>query len=472
MRNNTVNKEAANLKKKDLRQKQLCDALLSYNPKKWRLNTPFLDYRLWPQDAVPALSGAIGKVALVAAFATAWAMGLQIADPAFVAENVRLEIVIAGLFTILFCGLLNPYAGPPGTLATLIPIVPVMALSGVHPLPLGILIGVLGLVITAFKCFSKLVKINREGTKGGIILLFGFLGISSSLQSLKGWTDATQAPVLLPVLLAAGLALYILLSRINAKWLVIPACAIVAVALSACFGLFPSLETGAGLPIMSPDVWWNQKWGIGFGLSAENFIRAVPYALLAVVMWPIDALAITTIQESSYPPEAKKAVIDLNATYAIVSLRNIAGTLLGGSQIAAVWRSFMIPLAIVKRPVGASAMLLGILAVAFGLLGFPIDIAIFPPLLWLVLIFGIFVPLIEVGIAKIKTAACAQIAAICIVGGIAINPVIGWAFAVFTENFGLIKASGQDQIVTRKDKLLTAGFVMVVAVTYLVSYMM
>lgn len=446
------------------------DDLISYNPKRWRVNLPLKDYGFRLEDTVPALAGAIGKVALVAAFAMAWAVGLGITDPTFIAENVRLEIVLGGLLTLIFCAFLNPYAGPPGTLATLIPVVPVMALSGVHPLPLGILIGVFGLIIAALRYFSKLVQINGEGTKGGIILLFGFLGISSSVENLKTWADSTHAPYVFMLLLAIGLVLYILLSSLGAKWLVIPLCAAVALAVSALYGLLPSFETGFGLPIISPDVWWNQKWGIGYGLTPENFIRATPYALLAIVMWPIDALAITTIQESSYPTEAQKAVIDLNATYTIVSIRNIVGTVLGGSQIAAVWRSFIIPLGIVKRPVGGSALVLGILTIGFGILGFPIDVAIFAPLLWLVLIFGIYVPLIEVGISKIKSLATAQIAAVCIVGGMAIDPVIGWIFSVFTENFGVIKEIHCERTVSKHDKIITGALVVIVTVTYLFVY--
>lgn len=458
------------MKGRELRQKILNKELIEYNPKKWRLNTPGKDYKFKVEDSVPALSGAIGKVALVAAFAMAWATGLNITDPGFVAENVRLEIIIAGIFTIIFCAVLNPYTGPPGTLATLIPVVSIMIIAGVHPLPLAILISVMGLIISGRKYFCKLININGAGTTGGIILLFGFLGIASSIDNLKNWAGSSNIDVVFPLLLVTGIVLYILLSRMNLRWLVIPVCAVAAITISAVFSQFPSFKTGLGLPVVDPGIWWNEKWGIGFGLNVENFVVAIPYALLAVVMWPIDALAVTTIQESNYPADAKKAVIDMNATYMVVSLRNIVGAFLGGSQISAVWRSFMIPLAIVKRPVGASALILGVLSVAFGLLGFPIDIAIFPPLLWLVLIFGIYIPLIEVGIAKINNAASAQIAAVCIVGGIAINPVIGWILAVFTENFGIIKDKSCNRVVCRKDKLLTAGLVIVVAVTYLLSY--
>ena len=51
-----------------------------------------------------------------------------------------MELVFAGFLTIIFCAILNPYAGPQGTLAPLIPMVPIMAAAGVHPLAFGILV--------------------------------------------------------------------------------------------------------------------------------------------------------------------------------------------------------------------------------------------------------------------------------------------------------------------------------------------
>lgn len=450
----------------------LNEELISYNPKRWRINVPFKDYKLRIEDFVPALSGVIGKASLVAAFAVAWAAGFNITDPSFVTENVRLEIVFAGLLTILFCAILNPYAGPPGTLAPLIPIIPMMISSGVHPLPLSILIGLIGLVISSFRCFSTVVELNGKGTTSGIILLFGFLGISSSLDSLRNWADKTKSPEVFVSLIISGIVIYILLNKFKARWLIIPACAIAALAVSSIYQLFPELKTGIGLPIINPDTWWNEKWGIGWGLSAENFIKALPFALLAVVMWPIDALAIRTIQETSYPKEAKNAVFDMNSTYLIVSLRNMAGALLGGGQTSAIWRSYMIPLGIVKRPIGASSLILGMLGVSFGILGFPIDIAVFPPMLWMVLIFGVFVPLIEVGLNTIKSAASAQVAAVCIIAGIAVNPALGWIAAIFIENFEIIKDSESDRILTVRDRYITAGLVVVTGITLLLAYML
>lgn len=460
------------MSKTSSRKEQLNNDLILYNPKKWRLNIPFRDYNFMVEDIVPAFSGAIGKASLIAAFAVAWYVGFNIADPTFVTENVRLELVLASILTILFCAFLNPYAGPPGTLAPLIPLIPVMIDSGVHPLPLSILIGLIGLVISAFKYFSKIVKINGTGTKGGIILLFGFLGVNSSLENLRNWTDKSNVNELFVLLIIAGLILYVLLNKFKARWVIIPACALAAIAISSLFGMYPALETGIGLPIINPYVWWNEKWGIGFGLNAENFIKALPFALLAVVMWPIDALAVRTIQQANYPKEAKKAVFDMNSTYIIVSLRNIIGALLGGAQIAAIWRSFMIPLGIVKRPIGASALILGILGVGFGILGFPIDIAVFPPLLWLVLIFGVYIPLIEVGLNTIKSTASAQVAAVCIIAGIAVNPVLGWIAAISIENFNIIKDPQSDRNLTPKERYITAALVIITLITFLSAYVL
>ncbi|MCX7842247.1 MAG: DUF3360 domain-containing protein [Clostridia bacterium] len=455
---------------KKLRQEMLENSLISYNPKKWNINIPFRDYDFMAEDLIPAMSGAIGKAALVAAFAMAWAAGFNITDPAFVIENVRLELVLGSILTIIFCSILNPYAGPPGTLAPMIPIIPAIAAAGIHPLPLGILIGAIGLVISVFKFFNKVVELNGPGTKGGIILLFGFLGITSSLDNLKSWAVQSKSEGLFIILLAIGLALYILLSKLRARWLIIPACAAAAIAVPFVFGHAPELKTGIGLPIMNPNVWWNEKWATGWGLNVQSFVKATPFAILAVVMWPIDALTIKTIQEDNYPREAKKAVFDMDSTYVIVSIRNIVGVLFGGGQVSAIWRSFMIPLSTVKRPIGSSALVLGILGILAGILGFPLDMAVYPPLLWLVLIFGVYVPLWETGLANIKNAASAQVAAVCVIAGIAANPVLGWIASIFIENFGIIKGCENGRSFSRKDLYITAVLIIITVATFLSAY--
>lgn len=451
------------------RQDMLTEDLISYHPKQWRINIPFRDYTIRFEDIIPAFSGVIGKISLIAAFAVAWSVGLNLADPTFVTENVRLEIVLASVLTLLFCAILNPFAGPPGTLAPLIPIIPAMIASGVHPFPLSILISITGLVISAYRYFSKLVEINGPGTKSGIILLFGLLGVTSSVGNLKEWAEKIKEPGMFVILIIVGLILYILSGKLKTKWLIIPACAVLAIVVASLYNIYPVSNTGINLPILNPNKWWNEKWGLGWGLTVNNFIKALPFAILGVVMWPIDALAVKSIQEESYPKEARKDVFDMNATYMIVSLRNLLGGVLGGAQISAVWRSFMIPLGVVKRPIGGSALLLGIFGVSFGILGFPIDVAVFPPLLWMVLIFGIYIPLIEVGLSSIKRAPTAQIAAICIIAGIAVNPVLGWSASIVVENFNIIKDPENERVLSARDRYFSAGLAVVSLGTYLMT---
>jgi len=117
----------------------------------------------------------------------------------------------------------------------------------------------------------------------------------------------------------------------------------------------------------------------------------------------------------------------------------------------------MIPLAVVKRPIGGSALFLGLFGIAFALLGFPIDISIFPPLVWLVLILGVFVPMLEIGLGTIRNAASVHVALICIILGIAINPIIGWGSAVIIENFNIIRNRETRRNLTMRDNILTAA---------------
>ena len=421
-----------------------------YNPQRWHLNLVFRNYTIRASDFIPAFAGVIGKISLVAAFAVAWAQGLGITDASFIAENVRLELVIGGVLTLLFSAFLNPYAAPPGTLAPFIPLVSAIALAGIHPLALSLMIGIISLLLASVKGFSHIIRVNGPGTTTGIILLFGLMGIISSLESLKQWTIQVEIPDLLSLLLFIGIIIYILLTRLKAKYLIIPVCALTALGLSALLGAYPELKTVMGAPIFSPSVWWNEKWGLGLGLKFSHFISAFPFALLAVIMCPIDALAIKKIQEANYPEEAKKAIFHMDDTYIVVALRNILGTLLGGAQIASIWRSFMIPLATVKRPIGGSALILGILSVVVAFLGFPIDVAVFPPLLWLVLIVGVYVPLLEVAFSSLKSAAMVQITIICLLIGLAVHPIIAWVTAMAVENFNLLGAHDASQNLSKR----------------------
>ena len=235
------------------------------------------------------------------------------------------------------------------------------------------------------------------------------------------------------------------------------------------YGLKPVFETGIGLPVIDPVHWWDHKWGIGFGLNAQNFISALPFALLVITIWPIEALAVRTFQEHNYPPSSEKSLLDMKTSFISAALRNLTGAVLGGSQTSAVWRSFMIPLAVIKRPIAGSAFILGILGILAGLLGYPIDLAIFPPLVWMVLIFGVFAPMLEIGLSSVRGTSSAQTVLLCLILGLGAGPVIGWSAALFAENFDLIPGSLSVRVLTKRDKILTVAILVISVLAVIIT---
>ncbi|HAO59391.1 MAG TPA: hypothetical protein DCQ89_03220, partial [Psychrobacter sp.] len=78
-------------------------------PKRWKPNLPFRDYRFEYEDTIPALAATIGKVVMVGAIAATFAGALGL-DDAFILENVRYELLIVAFFVMLFSGFLLPTA--------------------------------------------------------------------------------------------------------------------------------------------------------------------------------------------------------------------------------------------------------------------------------------------------------------------------------------------------------------------------
>jgi hypothetical protein len=388
----------------------------------------------------------------VAAFATGWASALGIQDAGMIADSVRLELMIASAVALLLCALLNPYAAPAGTLAPLIPLIPAMAAAGVHPLPFAILVSLIGFLFAKTGVFNLLVRLNGPGAKAGVSLLFGGMGVVHAIQKLHIWVQSYQKPQFTLFVLFAGAVLYLFMSRAKIRWLVIPVCVIAALTVSAAFGLFPLISAQIGLPVLDPAFWWIQRWGVGYGLSIRNFVSAIPFVILVLTMWPVDALAIQTLQERNYPSTAKRAIMNIDDSFILITVRNLIGTIFGGVQTAAVWRSFMIPLAVSKRPIGGSALLLGLIGILFAVLGFPVDIAIFPPLVYMVLIFGVFVPMFESGWETIENVRMFFTAAVCIVIGVVFSATIGWGAALAMENSISTGINGTDHTEYQKNR--------------------
>ncbi|RFZ75556.1 DUF3360 family protein, partial [Lacrimispora amygdalina] len=140
------------------------------------------------KDFIPALSGLIGKIALVTSFALVWAQELSITNPDFVLENVRIEILIGSIITLI-ASFLYPNAAPAGTLAPLVVLIPVMSAFGVHPLILGITVGVLGILAVRSGLFKYLLDLSGFTCKTSITLTFGISGVWMSIQKLYAFFD-------------------------------------------------------------------------------------------------------------------------------------------------------------------------------------------------------------------------------------------------------------------------------------------
>jgi len=128
------------------------------------------------KDLVPVLSGLIGKIALVSSFALVWAQALSINNPNFVLENVRMEVLVGSVVTLI-AALFYPYAAPVGSLAPLVVLIPTMVAFGVHPLILGISVGIFGFLVVRVGLFKKLVNLAGFTAKTSITLTFGISGV-------------------------------------------------------------------------------------------------------------------------------------------------------------------------------------------------------------------------------------------------------------------------------------------------------
>ena len=130
--------------------------------------------------------------------------------------------------------------------------------------------------------------------------------------------------------------------------------------------------------------------------------------------------------------------MDVDDTMTVCSLRQAVGSILGGGNLASSWGTYIIPAAIAKRPIPAGAILTGIMCVLAVVIGYPMDLAAWAPVLRVALIVGVFVPLLEVGMQIVSTTKQAQSAGTCIIGSALVNPVFGWSLAMLLENAGFV----------------------------------
>ncbi|MCG7585294.1 DUF3360 family protein [Photobacterium sp. OFAV2-7] len=450
-------------------------------PRRFGLNLPGRDFRFELEDLVPALAGTIGIIAMYSAVMMSWADGLTQAwdhinlGKEFAIEVARVEMLLpALLFCVLASGFINPRANLAGNHGPMIPLIGAIALAGAHPLALAILLGVFGLLLSYFKGGSKLVNLTSEGTAGGLLIFLGFTGTMSQIGSIQTWATGLQSADVAAgsmgyvglIVLAVNIVLYAYLARINKRWLAIPACAVtgllVALVLGAGFDL--KFETEMGLPNLNPVYWWGsteEGWMLGLP-TIQHFIASLPFAILAVAMWSPDFLGHRIFQELNYPRGTDKVLMDVDDTMTMCSIRQMVGTALGGGNITSSWGTYMIPAAIAKRPIPGGAIILGLLVMFIAILGFPMDVAVWPPVMRVALLVGVFLPLLEAGVQMVKETKDSQSAGICIFASAVVNPVLAWALTMLLDNNGLIGDKERASKLSFADKVIIPGGVLIV----------
>ena len=450
-------------------------------PRRWGLNLPGRDFNFEWEDLVPAIAGTIGIIAMYSAVMMSWADGLTEAwehitlGKDFAIEVARVEMLIpALLFCVIASGFLNPKANLAGNHGPMIPLIGAIALAGAHPLALAILLGAFGLLLSYFKGGSKLVNLTSEGVAGGLLVFLGFTGAFSQITKIQDWSLGLESADVAAgsmgyvglVVLAVNVVLYAFLARINKRWLAIPACAITGLLVALAFGTSFDLvfATEMGLPNLNPVYWWGsttEGWMLGLP-NLQHFIASLPFAILAVAMWSPDFLGHRIFQELNYPKNTDEVLMDVDDTMTTCSIRQIVGTALGGGNITSSWGTYMIPAAIAKRPIPAGSIVLGCLVMLIAILGFPMDVAVWPPVMRVALLVGVFLPLLEAGMQMIKDTKDSQSAGICIFSAAVFNPVLAWALTMLLDNNGLIGDKERAAKLSFLDKVIIPGTVLVI----------
>ena len=254
-----------------------------------------------------------------------------------------------------------------------------------------------------------------------------------SLKNLNRFYSGLMLPFL--ILLVSLSILYYILQKKNRLWLMIPVTAILAPVLSLSFRITPQIPaTTISLPI-SPAYWWKNMWEIGFGFDFNTILRTLPFAMFVIILWAIDTVSITTMLEVNRAQEDKED-LDLNSSFIITSIRNMIGGFFGGAQTGALWRSFLIPLSMVQRPVRPASILLGTIGIIAGVTFYPIALLSFPPLVWSVLLYGIFLPFLQVGIKNLRDFRNRYeilLILMFMILGVVYSPILTWVLSLFYE---------------------------------------
>ncbi|KLS48056.1 membrane protein [Neisseria gonorrhoeae ATL_2011_01-21] len=139
-----------------------------------------------------------------------------------------------------------------------------------------------------------------------------------------------------------------------------------------------------------------------------------PFAVLAVAMWSPDFLGHQVFQKISYPEKTDKVLMNIDDTMTSCSVRQAVGSILGGANFTSSWGTYIVPASIAKRPIPGGAVLTAVLCIIAGLWGYPMDLAIWQPVLGVALIVGVCLPLLEAGMEMTRKGKTTQSAAIVV----------------------------------------------------------
>lgn len=127
----------------------------------------------------------------------------------------------------------------------------------------------------------------------------------------------------------------------------------------------------------------------------------------------------------------------------------------------------MIPAAIAKRPIPGGALLTALLCILASVFGYPMDLAMWEPVLRVALIVGVFLPLLEAGMQMVKKQKDSLSAGTCIFACAFVNPVFGWALTMLLDNMRLIGDRERAKNMSWKEKLVIPGIMFIVCVVSL-----
>ena len=448
----------------ETRSDYLDHELTIMQPKRWGLNLPGRDFNFEIEDLIPAIAGTIGLTVMCTAVTNAFASAYGL-DTAFIVENVRLDmIVVCVLFVILFSGLFNPRANLPGIHGPMMPLIPLMAVSGTHPLALGALIAIFGVILSITKGGSRLVNVTSQGVAGGLLVYLGAIGTIGQVKAMNGWGESIGMGYVPLLVLLLNLGLYALLARMKKRWLAIPICSALAAVTALVLGAPFEFTTTAGLPSFNPFYWWGDDTGWKLGMpGVSHIISSLPFAILAVAMWSPDFLGHRIFQEMNYPKKADKVLMNVDDTMINCSARQVVSAFFGSGCITSSWGTYMIPAAIAKRPIPGGAIATGVLSIIVAIAGFPMDIAVWRPVLSIALLVGVYLPLLEAGMEMVQDTKDTQSAGICIFASAIVNPVFGWALTMFLDNNGMIGDKDRPGKLNFLDRMVIPGLALAVS---------